>query len=82
MTSKANAALESYNGKQPGSPEKDVQLLVVLDVVRGEGLATGKAFPTLLQLGSDCYGSVKSEAQRALQNLEEWKEVTVSTAFD
>ncbi|GLB33166.1 putative short-chain dehydrogenases reductases (SDR) family protein [Lyophyllum shimeji] len=80
MTDKANAALEAYNGKQPGDPRKGVEIMV--DVVRGEGVAAGKEFPTVLALGSDCYNVVKTESERTLARLEEWKEVSKSTDFD
>ncbi|RDB30241.1 hypothetical protein Hypma_007082 [Hypsizygus marmoreus] len=79
MTDKVNAALEAYNGKQPGDPLKGVE--VVVDVVRGEGVAAGKAFPTVLNLGTDCYDVVKSECEATLARLEDWKEVTTSTDF-
>ncbi|KAF8075755.1 hypothetical protein FPV67DRAFT_1469077 [Lyophyllum atratum] len=79
MTDKANAALEAYNGKQPGDPLKGVE--VIADVVRGEGVAAGKTFPTSLSLGSDCYTIVKGESEKTLARLEEWKDVTQSTDF-
>lgn len=69
----------AYNGKQPGDPLKGVE--IVVDVVRGEASAVGKAFPTVLALGSDCYNVVKSESEATLLALEEWKDVTTSTDF-
>jgi len=55
----------AYNGKQPGDPNKGVEVL--LDVIRGEGVAAGKAFPTALSLGSDCYSVVKAECEKTLE---------------
>lgn len=52
------------------------------DVVRGEGVAAGKLFPTSLLLGSDCYSIVKQETEGHLTRFEEWKDVTFSTDFD
>lgn len=69
----------AYNGKQPGDPKKGVE--VVLDVVRGEGLAAGKPFPTSLALGSDCYSIIKVELDKSGARLEEWSEVSKSTDF-
>ncbi|KAK7051566.1 hypothetical protein VNI00_004545 [Paramarasmius palmivorus] len=79
ITTQAEDALQAYNSKQPGDPRRGVQ--VVVDVVRGEGLAQGKPFPTSLQLGSDCYSVAKEECEKALQVLETWKEVSQSTDF-
>ncbi|KAG6818670.1 hypothetical protein H0H93_002997 [Arthromyces matolae] len=79
ITDKANASLEKYNLKQPGDPKKGVE--VMIDVVRGEGQAKGKPFPTVLELGSDCYTSTKAVCENMLTSLEEWKEVTFSTDF-
>ncbi|KAF5363706.1 hypothetical protein D9756_001124 [Leucocoprinus leucothites] len=79
MSEKADAALQAYNGKQPGDPNKAVEIIV--DLLRGEGLAKGREFPTSLALGTDCYNVVKEESERALKNLEEWKDVTQSTDF-
>jgi hypothetical protein len=69
----------AYSGKQPGDPDKGVN--VVLDVVRGEGLAEGKVFPTALSLGSDSYNGVKEECEKTLARLEDWKDVSESTDF-
>lgn len=67
------------NGKQLGSPEKGVN--VIIDVVKNEGIAKGKAFPTSLALGSDCYEVVKTASENNLKRLEEWKNVSFSTDF-
>ncbi|KAK7459578.1 hypothetical protein VKT23_009560 [Stygiomarasmius scandens] len=72
-------ALQAYNGNQPGDPIKGCQ--VILDVVRGEGLAEGKAFPTNLQLGSDTYSTVKPILESQIKNMEDWKDVTLWTDF-
>lgn len=69
----------AYSGKQRGDPLKGVQ--VILDVVRGEGVAAGKEFPTNLILGSDCFEVVKTASEAALKHLKEWEDVTKSTDF-
>ncbi|KAF8212903.1 hypothetical protein K438DRAFT_1957485 [Mycena galopus ATCC 62051] len=84
MSKRANDALlvaflPSYDGKQPGDPAKGVE--VVLDIVRGEGLAAGKAFPTSVALGSDCYKMIEAETEGVLARLEEWRAVSESTDF-
>ncbi|KAJ7908479.1 hypothetical protein B0H13DRAFT_2016494 [Mycena leptocephala] len=79
MSKRANDSLLAYNGKQPGDPAKGVE--VVLDIVRGEGLAAGKPFPTSVALGSDCYKTIKAEAESVLARLEDWRTVSESTDF-
>ena len=54
---------------------------VMVDVVRGEGVAKGKPFPTVLALGSDCFDTVKADSEKTLARLEEWKDVSKSTDF-
>ncbi len=61
----------AYNTNQPGDPKKGVQ--VMLDVVRGEGVAQGKEFPKSLLLGSDCFGSVQKQLDDYLKLQSEWK---------
>lgn len=51
----------------------------MLDVVRGEGIAAGKPTPVVLGLGSDFYHFVGDILDAKKQELEEWKEVTIST---
>lgn len=73
------AVIVAYNGKQPGDPKKGVQ--VMLDVVRGEGVAQGKEFPNSLLLGSDCFEDVQDQIQGYLKLQKEWEDVSKSTDF-
>ena len=70
----------NQNGKQPGDPEKAMKALI--DVVRGEGLAAGKAWPLWLVLGRDAEEDLRNSCVQKLQNLDEWAEVTRSTTVD
>ncbi|KAF5351889.1 hypothetical protein D9756_007556 [Leucocoprinus leucothites] len=79
VAEQAEAAIQMYNGQQPGDPQKAVEIIV--DLVRGEGVAKGKAWPKSLALGADCYAMIKEELRKASENLEEWKDVTSSTNF-
>lgn len=69
----------AYNGKQPGDPAEGVR--VIVDVVRGEGGAAGKPFPTSLVLGSDALNVARTVSTEALAHLDEWQTVSVSTDF-
>ncbi|PPQ99479.1 hypothetical protein CVT24_005270 [Panaeolus cyanescens] len=72
-------ALQAYNGKQPGDPTKGTR--VVVDIVRGEGAAANRPFPTNVCLGSDCYEAAKTMAENTLKRVEEWRDVSMSTDF-
>ncbi|KAK7459571.1 hypothetical protein VKT23_009553 [Stygiomarasmius scandens] len=77
ITDKYESALQTYKGNQPGDPIKGCDIIV--DVVRGEGQAEGKPFPTNLLLGSDAFNAVSPVLGVQKKNLEVWKEVTIST---
>ncbi|KAK0229990.1 hypothetical protein EDD85DRAFT_126925 [Armillaria nabsnona] len=79
LTGKVEAAFQAYNSNQPGDPKKGVQ--VMLDVVRGEGVAQGKEFPKSLLLGSDCFGSVQKQLDDYLKLQSGWETVSRSTDF-
>jgi hypothetical protein len=67
---------EMTNGTQTGDPKKAAS--VIVDVVRGEGVAEGRAWDGTLFLGSDASRDVKAKCQDVLQNLEEWGDVARS----
>ncbi|KAK0224167.1 hypothetical protein IW262DRAFT_1493014 [Armillaria fumosa] len=79
ITEKVESGLHVSNGTQLGNPEKGAQ--VMLDVVRGEGIAQGKEFPTSLLMGSDTYAVVQDKIQGYLKLQTEWESVSKSTDF-
>lgn len=48
----------------------------MVDVVKGEGLAKGKEFPTTLMLGADVWGAAKQKAEEELKVLEQWEQAS------
>jgi len=64
-------------GHQPGDPTKGAE--AVVDIVKGEGIVSGKTLPISIALGTDCYETIKASSNAALLRLEEWKELTIST---
>ncbi|KXN91710.1 hypothetical protein AN958_12562 [Leucoagaricus sp. SymC.cos] len=79
VTEPAEAVIEMSDGKQPGDPQKAAEIIV--DLVRGEGVAKGKPWPRFLALGPDSYAMIKEELRKASEALEEWKDVSSSTNF-
>lgn len=76
----ARKFLESYNGKQPGDPKKAAERIV--DIVTGSGSAQGREIPVRVALGTDAYGYIKGVLEQSAKDLEEWKDVTVTTDHD
>ncbi|KAG0702629.1 hypothetical protein DFH29DRAFT_999178 [Suillus ampliporus] len=60
-------------GNQPGDPVKAMK--VVVDVVRGEGVAAGREWPFYLVLGEDAERDVRNKCATMLKHLDEWQDV-------
>ncbi|GKZ27743.1 hypothetical protein AbraIFM66951_005479 [Aspergillus brasiliensis] len=74
------AFFENYAGKQPGDPQKAVQR--ILDVIQLQGAGEGKGHLLRLPLGSDCFPRMVAKLDAVRQNLEEFREVALSTDVD
>lgn len=72
--------LAQYEMNQPGDPKKAVKIMV--DVVKGEGVAAEKEMPTRLPLGSDVLEVIRRKCRDTLALCDEWEEIIVSTDFD
>jgi NAD(P)-dependent dehydrogenase (short-subunit alcohol dehydrogenase family) len=80
---RSRAQMETLAGEdqnQPGDPAKLVE--IVLDLVRGEGVAQGIEVPFRLPLGVDCYTDVKKKCEATLATLETWRNVARSTDME
>ena len=73
-------AMNVYNGKQPGDPEKAVARII--DVVKQEGVAEGRGIPPKLILGPDGFERVRQKCEETLELLKKWEDVSSSTNFD
>ncbi|GAB1312032.1 hypothetical protein MFIFM68171_02242 [Madurella fahalii] len=73
------AQIAAEDGRQPGDVAKGVG--VIVDLVRGEGVAEGRDRGALvrLPLGSDCLETIKEKCENTLRMLEKWETVTRST---
>ena len=69
--------MAEINGHQPGDPVKGVNVMV--DVIKGEGAAAGRPFPTVLPLGTDSFETIKAICENTVENLLAWEEVIKST---
>jgi hypothetical protein len=80
MSKTLRTQLAGEDQNQPGDPVKLVG--IILDLVRGEGVAEGREVPFRLPLGSDCYEDLKAKCEETLRLLEEWGPVIRSTDYE
>ena len=76
---KMRAAIDAYNGNQPGDVVKCAK--VIVDVSK-EGVAKGRAVPVRLVLGTDCLEVVRAKCENTLKLVKEWEAVSASTMRD
>lgn len=76
----ARKSFESIPGNEPGDAFK--AMTAIVDIVRGEGPARGRAWPNYLILGEDGEDAVRNKCALVLGILDEWKDVTRGTGFD
>ncbi|KAF9874442.1 short-chain oxidoreductase [Colletotrichum karsti] len=65
------------SGSIPSTVEK--LPTAVWDVVKGEGMASGKPFPIRVPLGLDALAVIRQKCREQLQLCDEWEEVALST---
>lgn len=75
-----NTVQDAIVGNQVGDPKKVVKIMV--DIVRGEGVAEGKEVPDRLPLGSDALVAIQPKHENMLKQWEEWNDVILSTDCD
>lgn len=80
LRASSQAFYNSINGTQKGDPTKAMR--AVVDVVRGEGRAAGKAWPLYLPLGIAAEKTIREKCERMTGVLEEWKDVIRDVNFD
>ena len=69
--------VQQINQNQPGDPKKATKIIV--DIVKGEGVAEGKEIPERIPLGVDCLATMRKRAVANLTICNEWEEVIRST---
>lgn len=68
------------NGKQPGDPEKAVQIL--FDVVLGRGHGEGNMSRLRLPLGQDCLELGLQQANATIDDFNAFRDAAVSCSFE
>ncbi|PNP50643.1 hypothetical protein THARTR1_08661 [Trichoderma harzianum] len=76
-TGRARRALVKTDGNQLGDVVKGAE--VVVDMLSGTGVASGKALPVRVMLGSDTERTVRGKIADTVEILDEWREVIRST---
>jgi hypothetical protein len=80
MRNLVGSFVQSMNGNQSGDPKKAVSIM--LDVVKGEGVAEGKAMPERLPLGADVLSVVRKSRVDHLAVCNEWEDIIRSTGHE
>jgi len=80
MRAKAENAFTSVAGTEKGDPDKAME--VVVDVVRGEGKATGREWPLYLALGEDSEKDIRAKVGKLVRHVDECGDVIRSVSFD
>jgi NAD(P)-dependent dehydrogenase (short-subunit alcohol dehydrogenase family) len=70
----------SIPGTQKGDPDKAME--IVVDIVRGEGVARGREWPGMIILGEDAERELVAKYTRVIALAEEWKDISRSCNFD
>ena len=70
----------TIDGFQPGDPQKAMEVLA--DVVRGEGRAAGKEFPSCLPLGEEAEVAIRDKCDSMLKLVDEWGRIIRDTKLD
>ncbi|KAI1096710.1 hypothetical protein F5B19DRAFT_481144 [Rostrohypoxylon terebratum] len=63
-------------GNEPGDAEKAVSIMI--DLVKGTGVAEGKETPLRVPLGSDGWGRIRDKCENMIKICGEWEEVAKS----
>ncbi len=79
ITKVAGEFVAGMNGNQPGDPRKAAEIMV--DVIKGEGIAAGKPMPERLPLGPDALGTIRRKCTETLEICQNWESVIESTNF-
>ena len=67
-------------GNQRGDVKKAVELMI--DVIRGEGCATGREFPPRLPLGPDAISLIEVKCRETLELIDLWRKEVSNTDRD
>ena len=72
--------LKKADYAQPGDPDKAAERLV--DGVKGQGGAAGRAMPTRLIVGADAFQAVRNKCHKMLEICDQWEDFGTNTNFD
>ncbi|KAI1749772.1 serine 3-dehydrogenase [Xylaria castorea] len=72
-------ALDAYNLKQPGDPEKAAQLIV--EALTESGRCTGRKLPRRLLVGKDAYKIVNQHIEAHQDNWRIWENLATETDY-
>lgn len=75
-----NEFVKGMDGNQSGDPVKAVDIMI--DVVKGEGVAKGKTKPERLPIGKGMMDALRKKCNEGLEICGEWGDIVEGTDFD
>ncbi|KAK5635719.1 hypothetical protein RRF57_011431 [Xylaria bambusicola] len=64
-------------GNEPGDAAKGVSIMI--DLVKGTGVAAGKEIPLRVPLGADGWGRIRAKCENMIKICDDWEQVAKST---
>lgn len=80
MRKVAKERLREVDGTQPGDPAKAMR--AVVDIVRGENFAAGRAWPLYMPLGLEAMDAIRSKYSTIDKVMVEWDPLIRNTRLD
>lgn len=77
VTDKTKGALDAYNKKQPGDPQKGAELIV--QALTKTGVCEGKTLPARLAIGKDAVAVIGQSISQNKKNLDDWADIVSTT---
>lgn len=71
---------QAMYGNSPGDAGKCSNLII--DILKGEGVAAGRPFPLQIPVGLDSYETISRLAADMVKTCEQWKDLSCSTEGD
>ena len=70
-----NASVRAFEagvvGNEPGDPVEAVRLMI--ELVKGTGVAEGKTVPLRMPIGSDAFAPIKGKCEETLEIIQQWE---------
>ncbi|PGH00158.1 hypothetical protein GX51_05971 [Blastomyces parvus] len=77
VTDRIKDALDAYDKKQPGDPQKGAE--VIVQALTKTGVCEGRTLPARLALGKDAVAAIGQSISRNKKDLDDWADIVSTT---